>query len=416
MSRVAIVSYWAPPQGAVASQRVLRLSRALLAAGHEVHWVTLDLAQLDGKTDPTMPAVIPPQIVRHGLGGPCLITKEAADGPVEWLLRTLAFKATDWFAVPDGYLEWTRRLRRNLARIIKEHAIDTAFFCLGPHGALMALPKLRRQCRDLRIVVDYRDLLSGNFWRQSSRESRRRKLLARERRALRAADALFVNTDEALRRFREVVQTPPDFPVEVMRNAADYDLADQFAGDGDPADLGAGIHIGYFGTIFPRRPLTPVLEGLARLDPDRARRFRLHLYTTTRDEVEADRARLGGAAAEAVVYHDPVPFGDALKAMRSMHALALVNGATEDDRIFVPGKLYDYLMARRPVLFVGAEGDAWRIVADCCGDGWCFRHDEPAQLDAALRRLAEGRPDDMAPNDAYRPEASFAPLLRLLQG
>ncbi|MBZ0151678.1 MAG: hypothetical protein K8J09_09115 [Planctomycetes bacterium] len=40
--RVAIVSYYAPPEPAVAAHRVLRLSRALLAAGHEVHWVTLD--------------------------------------------------------------------------------------------------------------------------------------------------------------------------------------------------------------------------------------------------------------------------------------------------------------------------------------------------------------------------------------
>ena len=44
--RVAIVSYYAPPDPAVASHRGLRLTRSLIDAGHEVHWVTLDAAQL----------------------------------------------------------------------------------------------------------------------------------------------------------------------------------------------------------------------------------------------------------------------------------------------------------------------------------------------------------------------------------
>lgn len=40
--RVAIVCYYAPPLRSAASHRVLRMTRALLRAGHEVHWVAAD--------------------------------------------------------------------------------------------------------------------------------------------------------------------------------------------------------------------------------------------------------------------------------------------------------------------------------------------------------------------------------------
>jgi len=416
LKRLAIVTYWAPPEGNVASHRVLRLTRALLRAGHEVHWVTLDSDRLDGSLDPTLVPLIPGAVKRHGLGGPCLIAKTAAENMAERVLRTLAFKIPEWFGLPDGYFEWTHRIRRHLARIVREQKIDTVYFCLGPHGALLTIPRLRRQFPDLAILVDYRDLLSGNTWRESGREAHRGRLLARERRALASSDTLFVNTDEARKRLLQLVQPPSGFPVHVMRNAADYELGAQLAKETPPPDFGEGIHIGYFGTVFPRRRLKPILAGLNALEPELAARVRFHLFVwpdsadLTDDDVEA----LGGHAAQSVVRHEYLPYGEAFAAMRAMDALVLVNSASEDDRIFVPGKLYDYLMARRPVIFAGGQGDAWDIVAHCCGEEWCSRHDEPERLAAMLRRLAERRPDDIPTFDEYGPDETFAPLLDML--
>ena len=70
--RVAIVSYYAPPDPAVASHRVLRLTRSLIDAGHEVHWVTLDAAQLL-RSDETLPV---PSHRRRGPWPP------ASEGPL----------------------------------------------------------------------------------------------------------------------------------------------------------------------------------------------------------------------------------------------------------------------------------------------------------------------------------------------
>ena len=277
MARIALVSYWTPPQMGVASHRILRLSRTLIAAGHEVHWITLDRALID-RVDPTMEPLIPKEVVRHGLGGPCLITKPQANGIVESVLRTIVFKLPSWFAVPDGYIEWTMRLRRNLAHLVREHEIDTVFFCCGPHGSIFAIPRLRARMPNLRILVDYRDILSGNFWRESENPRTIARLLKRERRALAGVDAMFLNTEQARVRFLEIVQPREDMPTEVMRNTADYDLADTIAGKNGRATgmFGEGIHLGYFGTIFERRRLTPVLDAMAKLPDDVLARTHMH--------------------------------------------------------------------------------------------------------------------------------------------
>ena len=414
MSKVAIVSYWAPPGAAVASHRVLRLSRTLLRHGHEVHWVTVDIDA--PQPDPSLQRHTPPEVVRHGLGKYCLLTKKAAKGFIQKVLRNLAHKLPHYFPTPDGLIEWGWRLKKNLARIVAENDIDTVFISCGPHGQITAVPKLRRQAPHLKIIVDYRDLLTGNLYHPGTAWTKRR-LVVRERKILSMADQLFVNTEEARARFLELVQPPQGLPVTVMRNAADYELGDAIISEGKAPEFGDGIHLGYFGNIFERRRLRPVLAAVNELPEEVARRVRLHVFTNAWSQrlLDEDREAVGGIAKEICVKHNPVPYGDALCAMRAMDALVLVNGAEEEDRIYVPGKLYDYLMARRPVLFVGQEGDAWRIVSEVCGEEWCSRHDRPERLTAALAAMGEGRPAEPDRCQSYDPDTTFQPLLKLLK-
>ena len=108
--RVAIVSYFAPPQTAVAGHRVLRMTRALLRAGHHVHWICADSRRLPD-LDPSLAPLIPEAVVLHPLGGQALVTKAAADNLWEKVWRSLAFTLPRHLALPDGFLGWRWILR-----------------------------------------------------------------------------------------------------------------------------------------------------------------------------------------------------------------------------------------------------------------------------------------------------------------
>lgn len=413
--KIAVVSYFAPPQPAVASHRVLRLTRALLSAGHAVHWVTLDSSTLD-KRDATLAAVTPAEVVVHGLGGPNLVDRTARSF-AEKLARTAIFKLPGLWPVFDRHVEWAWRLRRELPGIVRAEGIDAVLLCCGPHGQLTVVPALRRGCPGVRIVVDYRDLLTGNTWRQAKSERLRRALSAKERRILAQADVLFLNSADAKAAFESAMGPIDGLRVELMRNTADYELGDRIAKLGEPVRLGPGAHVGFFGTIFEKRRMRPVLDALAQLDAATLGKLTAHVYCDggeSRHLLEADVAAVSGAVRARVVRHELLGYGDALRTMAAMDALLLVNSADPADRIFVPGKLYDYLMARRPVLFLGERGDAWRIVEETSGPGWCFTHDELDGAASVLTRIATERPPDLAPAPMHVPSASFAPLLATL--
>ncbi|MHC4079604.1 MAG: hypothetical protein ACYST0_14330, partial [Planctomycetota bacterium] len=59
----------------------------------------------------------------------------------------------------------------------------------------------------------------------------------------------------------------------------------------------------------------------------------------------------------------------------------MVNGPDASDAVFVPGKLYEYLMARGPV----RRGRRHR--AQACGGNSCLAHDAPGSLAVAMAGL-----------------------------
>ncbi len=415
--RIALVSYYAPPQPAVASHRVLRMSRVLLGAGHQVLWITQEEKRLLAR-DPTLARWIPREVEILGLGGPTLWSRPAARNFPEKVLRNLAWLGSRWLALPDSHLEWAWRLVRRLPRICRDQSVEAVLLCCGPHGQLLSLPRLRKALPRLRILVDYRDLLSGNPWTEPSREGPRKRLLKRERALLSRAEGLFLNTRHAREKFFQVVGEVPGLRVGVAPNGADYGLAREILEGPFAFDPGPGRHLGYFGTIFPGRRLASLLEAAARLPGKLLERFRLHCFIGGGDSrriLQEDLARLDLGEPAWLAIHPLLPYGEALAAMRAMDALLLVNGATPGDRVFVPGKLFDYLMAGRPVLFWGGKGDASALVERISGEDWCFAPGEEERLGTFLERFAAGdRPPGVDPIEEFGSARAFAPVLEAL--
>lgn len=416
--RVAIVCYYSPPQPAIASHRVLRMTRALVTAGHQVHWVSADPARLPAAgLDDSLSEWIPEGVVQHGIDGQALNAKPAADNLWEKILRNLAWHMPRRFRYPDSFISWSRQLKKRLPGIVRDQQVDAVLMCCSPHNQILALPVLRREFPDLRIYVDYRDLLSGNPWNPRANSRQAQRILELERAMLGHANCLFVNTGRARERFTAEVGAIEGLEVRVMPNAADFEMATAIRSTLPPPDLGAGMHLGFYGTLFPRRRLLPVLQALEVMGASHRQQLRLHVYCdphASADLLAADLERVEAGVRELVVRHDYLPYAEAQRSMQAMDALILVNGGEADDAVFVPGKLCDYLMARRPVLFVGHPGEASGMVERTTGAAWCHSYGEREAVAATLRALLDGRPADLPVADEFSPGRSFAPLLDLL--
>jgi glycosyltransferase involved in cell wall biosynthesis len=125
------------------------------------------------------------------------------------------------------------------------------------------------------------------------------------------------------------------------------------------------VRLVHFGHVYGgARTLSGVYEALARLRSEgafAAGEVVLDAYGRLPEE-ERSLAE-GYGVADIIRVHDPVPYVEGLRRLRNAHLLLLPAWGTYRGRLFLPGKLYDYLLAGAPILAMGDNEELSDILA-----------------------------------------------------
>jgi glycosyltransferase involved in cell wall biosynthesis len=138
------------------------------------------------------------------------------------------------------------------------------------------------------------------------------------------------------------------------------------------------------GRLSGERTLQPFLDGLARfLARNPSRRAEMQcLLLGPHDEAEARLVQRAGWS-DVVRFLGQTPHAQTLAMEAGANALLLVQSEAPEFRVLVPGKLYEYMGAGRPVIAVVAEGPAADIVRRL-GMGWVAPPDSADRIADAL--------------------------------
>ncbi len=188
-------------------------------------------------------------------------------------------------------------------------------------------------------------------------------------------------------------------PVACIPNG--YDEAD-FAGL--PAPTGSALagdvfRLVHTGTFYGPRDPGGLLDGLAlylRSAAPTARPLRLRLVGTIGSRFAERLAQFETEHPGVVELRAYAPHHEALAEMAAADALLLVvgaGGATAQSEVVagtLPGKIFEYLRAARPILLLGDEsGDAAQLLRRH-GHGWVADETRPERIAAALQRMMQG--------------------------
>lgn len=400
--RILLIAYEFPPSPSPQSLRWAYLSRELVRHGHEVHVLTADL----GPGEPLEPIAGTGQLIVHRTyAGPVrgLIaarrkarmqaaqTAYAAaddnDAHAEhvatprprrstWLTRWVqrALELSSWVRFPDVRAEWRRPGRRAAVRLMQTVDFDAVVCSHEPATSLqVALTALEGHAPAL--IVDLGDPVLAPYTLRHWRGTAARL----ESRTCRRADAITVTTDAAA---RLLVERHGPLPVHVVT---------QGFRDRERAPMPTSqvwLDLAYAGSFYAFRSADALFRAVAASDG-----VRLSVATVALPESLAVIAR---AHPEKFRMLGFLSHADALALQDSAHVL--INIANESPTQ-VPGKLYEYLGAARPILHVGeVEGDAGGALVIAMRRGWTCGNDTAAlqltldelrtrQLDA---RLLEG--------------------------
>lgn len=256
-----------------------------------------------------------------------------------------------------------------------------------PFAEFLAAALLARRWR-VPFILDYRDEWTTSRLGFLERGPGDRRW---ENQVLATASAVVLTTDAARECYLKTFPLLAGRRVVTIRNGWD-ELGGSASGDLALTEpLPDTLDIGFFGALgehwdFPEFVAT--LAAAFDTDPSLSTRCRVALYGTVSPR---NAAAIADRYAGSFALQGLVPQATARAAMGSCLALLLFN----PPRLarLLPGKLYEYIACRRPILLYGQGGEMEQLVRGIPGVLVVPRGD-PAALGSALRHLLTNEPLD----------------------
>jgi len=273
--------------------------------------------------------------------------------------------------IPDARKYWVKPSVRVLKNMAKKEHFDALITTGPPHSVHLIGLKLKKQLA-IPWIADFRDpWTSIGYHKQLKLNSAaRKKHLSLEQEVLNAADEILVTSKTTKREFESITSKP----IHVITNGYDD-------GYEKKESLDTQFTISHIGSLLSKRNpenLWKVLGELVQDNPEFRKRLQLQLIGLVSQEVldSLEKYDLLGFIHRT----DYVSHHEAIRYQKKSQLLLLLEIDSEETRGIIPGKLFEYLAARRPVLAVGPEEwEAGDLLVNT-GAGRVFSYREETEL------------------------------------
>jgi glycosyltransferase involved in cell wall biosynthesis len=285
----------------------------------------------------------------------------------------------EMFLVPDTYVGWVPFATRAADSLCRAERFEAVYSTSPPDSSHLVAMKISRR-HGIPWVADFRDPWINLHLREAP-TALHRALHARLEGAVSRAD-LVLTTTAAHRRM--LAERYPSCRIELIPNGFDEE---DFTREPDAHPPAAPFTVTHCGMLTLGRSARPFLEGLAALkrrSPATAAAIRVVFIGARESSNEEWARRL--AMEDTVVFEDNLPHRECIAREKRSHALLLIKHDDERYRGLVPGKLFEYIGAKRPILAVVPDGETSEIVRGL-RRGETAHIGSPGEIAAALETM-----------------------------
>lgn len=282
--------------------------------------------------------------------------REAGLRAFKWLLR-------NWVEIPDDYNAWAKLSLAQARELCRARQIDLVFTSLPPFSAAMIGYRLKKEL-GIPWVADYRDLWVGDVLREWVGPVRGLIERSMERRYMRAADAIVAVSDQKTDFLKTHLSDSPAIR-ETLTNGYDPEIFAPLLAEPRIAD--EHIDFVFTGRLFKNRrgyTFAEALGQLAEQEPELRNRVRVHILGGVSPEIRAryDAILARYRIAEMYRFAGDIPYQDAMRAQVQADYLLLIVDTGETSSGVIPGKLFEYVAARRPIFALTDPGATKDII------------------------------------------------------
>jgi len=359
MKKVLIITYYWPPAGGPGVQRWLKFVKYLPHFGIEPivfvpenpHYPIYDESLLneipEGLAIHYTPIFEPYRFAQ-------LLSKRKTERISSGIIRTkdqsLLEKVMLWIRgnlfIPDARKYWRKTAIPYLSDLIQKEDIKTIVTTGPPHSVHLIGQKLRRS-HPLKWIADFRDPWTSIGYHKRLRLSRasQKKHKDLELSVLTGADVLITTSDTTRKEFQALTQQP----IELITNGFDSDYTGGSA-------LDRQFTISHIGSLLSdRNPenLWKVLSQLVKENEHFGKQLQLEFIGVVSKDVLDSLDNYG--LSPYISLNGYMPHAGAMERQRRTQVLLLVEIDSEETKGIIPGKLFEYMAAKRPILAIGPE-------------------------------------------------------------
>ena len=397
MKRVLIITYYWPPSGGSGVQRWVKFAKYLPKEGWQPVIYTPENPELT-TIDKTLAAEIPPEaeVVKTHIFEPYgiyrklmgkgsstdlkALTSAGSDGnevnPVNggkksWKQKLSLYIRGNFF-IPDPRIMWVRPSVKFLKSYLKKHPVD-AIVSTGPPQSMHLIGLELSKATGLPWLADFRDPWTKIFYFKHLELTHRSeaKHQALEKKVVDGATRVIAVSPMVKKDFEAITSTP----VELITNGFDEeDFNDPFEAD----DYFNITHTGLFASDGDPEILWKVLTAKCQEDKEFRKLLRIRLVGKTDQEIvnSIETAGLGPNLVNLGYQSHEV----AVREQRNASVLILPLRKEPEYEAVLPGKLFEYLASRRPILGIGQTDGAMAQVVRNTGSGIVYDWNEEQKI------------------------------------
>ncbi|MFX0558013.1 glycosyltransferase family 4 protein [Maribacter sp. CXY002] len=388
MRKVLVITYYWPPAGGPGVQRWLKFVKYLQDFNIEPIVYIPDNPHYP-LVDESFKADIPSniKIYKHAIFEPYNLasifsgkkTKRISSGLINTKDQSFLEKVMLWIRgnlfIPDARKYWIKPSVRFLNTIIEEETIDTIITSGPPHSLHLIGLQLQKKL-NVKWIADFRDPWTSIGYHKKLKltnyAQKRHKQL--ETLVLRSADKLLVTSRTTKAEFSSITSKP----IEVITNGYDNQKI-----EGLPLDQFFSIsHIGSM--LTGRNPLNlwKALSELIQEHPTFKEKLKLQFIGVVSDDVWESISEFG--LQEFTEFLGYLSHEEAVIYQQKSQVLLLVEIDSEETKGIIPGKLFEYMLAERPILGIGPENWEVATMVSETKSGFVFNYKAHIQLKNVL--------------------------------
>jgi len=282
------------------------------------------------------------------------------------------------FFIPDARIGWVKPSVTYLDSYLSKSPVDVIISTGPPHSMHLIGMELKKRT-SIPWLADFRDPWTTIHYHKQLRltrtsEEKHKKL---EREVLRTADQIVVTSVGTKKEFTAITEKP----IEVITNG--YDI--RASGE---VHLDSSFSLAHIGSLLSERNpklLWEVLSELISEEKEMAQHLEIKLAGAVSDDVIHSLQSFG-----LISYTNQLGYiahEDALQQQRNSQVLLLIEMNSLETKAIIPGKLFEYMIAERPVLALGPEGSDMEAILKESGVGRFFNYSNKNELKQELLHM-----------------------------